>query len=1109
MFVIVIKLMMGQLLQFLIMLVISMLTFASVDHFYFATQKRAASTFYHSFLYRWNLLFGLITVTEKYDYDGDLVDQTVNWIMDSLFALITTTLLMNFLIAILVDMYESVKNEAGVMWCETQAQSLLDMDISGIEALRKKRLRRLQIVAKLGAFMLNKSKQVKAGVYLTDTETVRYELRNAEQESIQKLMRNAEAKKFCDSLLNSASKRHSQETINTATTANFARLKPWQLTGNGESTSNPFHSPKYFKRMLSLIYPEIGFDEAGLHARGRGESCLTMMIALCGLLTQSYTEFTKGDRMPITHEDFHWIRGNLISVINTWQMLDAMFVQLACLNVGTIASFRANMPVDLQSNSMDPDTVLSIAIAKCPYLLPSVDRQGADGRSLIELISSAGFNIGQFLQAENVPASLLGLIRANANDSLGRQLTKVICLTQHIGRLTFSLHLKPVFDSVRSALEVLFDIKTIGATGTYEAFLYNRSQKFSLNLSSQRHILRLCLMLRLPPGNPDNNGVACLLSTFNDLSQDEKECLESELNRSGVDDGMAVMVYFAPNLLQQMYATEKLKEGISFGLKAGLAALARIYSLVRKKLERYNLSGSGVHFVDLKHVVKHQWSAHHLMKAQLDVEFLGLESLVTFFSPRMIVRREKSLQLKLGGSNDKGRQSLAVQTRFSRTYSKINAGKVNEADLCLGNLPKQIKEPMSAKRRSLMSDERGVVVFVDGPDPDNLLCVLSCYHLLCKGQKHLHVVLTGRPADLSASCLTPSLLSKEFERGKNIKELLKSDPAKEVHKPKHSEAVLQDFAERLQQFLESCRVDLDLCTFYHGGIAPINLVSHEMHSRDFLFDRADLGGKGVEGEIMDAGAYWQIVSTLNGMTPDERAERLLNEILREPTQPLKTGAQLQEELLRGDSWVFICGGPFTPVHKILRQGGQDVADRIAAIYGMAGSWDIHKAHNQNMFANQFNFGCDMVAAEALFANKDSTFPTLDCPKFLIPTETCKHPKLCLTPRDMENYVENSFVSLLQYYQLWYDINNKRPFYLFDFSPVFAAVVHATSSLDPLEWIKSECSLNKHGTLMMVEQEGKTSSDDSTKTLLVASRDLSDTCVEKYYEMLTKLCANDQ
>jgi hypothetical protein len=85
-----------------------------------------------------------------------------------------------------------------------------------------------------------------------------------------------------------------------------------------------------------------------------------------------------------------------------------------------------------------------------------------------------------------------------------------------------------------------------------------------------------------------------------------------------------------------------------------------------------------------------------------------------------------------------------------------------------------------------------------------------------------------------------------------------------------------------------------------GGIAETNLVSHEMHCRDFVFDRADLSGKGVEGQIVDSAEYWNIVSSLNNLEPGQRTKHIMEDILRKPEKPLQSIGILAAEMKVGN-----------------------------------------------------------------------------------------------------------------------------------------------------------------------------------------------------------------
>jgi hypothetical protein len=139
----------------------------------------------------------------------------------------------------------------------------------------------------------------------------------------------------------------------------------------------------------------------------------------------------------------------------------------------------------------------------------------------------------------------------------------------------------------------------------------------------------------------------------------------------------------------------------------------------------------------------------------------------------------------------------------------------------------------------------------------------------------------------------------------------------------------------------------------------------------------------------------------------------------------------------------------------------------------------------------------------------------------------------MTPLDLQKEMPATYPSLIYYYQLWYDINAKRPFYLFDFVPVFAAITHMnagehgtkTKVCRPhieggtlVKWIPCVCRMNEKGTLLLEEKEEQEtkkvgvaidSDTDTHHTLYGACRDLSDECVAEYYKLLGQLKCGTQ
>jgi regulator of replication initiation timing len=174
-------------------------------------------------------------------------------------------------------------------------------------------------------------------------------------------------------------------------------------------------------------------------------------------------------------------------------------------------------------------------------------------------------------------------------------------------------------------------------------------------------------------------------------------------------------------------------------------------------------------------------------------------------------------------------------------------------------------------------------VFIDGPDPDNFICVLSAFQLLAKptGTK-LHIVLTGRPVNLHVNLLTGELMKEKLAAGAKFTDLLRAKDGDESH-AEHSQAVINDMLVRLEAFLCGVGIDRNRFVLYDGGIAPTAYVSHQMHAREFLFDRADLAKELLGGEeedyvagnqykVMSAETYHKILAILDAMPHDEKVK---------------------------------------------------------------------------------------------------------------------------------------------------------------------------------------------------------------------------------------------
>jgi hypothetical protein len=411
-------------------------------------------------------------------------------------------------------------------------------------------------------------------------------------------------------------------------------------------------------------------------------------------------------------------------------------------------------------------------------------------------------------------------------------------------------------------------------------------------------------------------------------------------------------------------------------------------------------------------------------------------------------------------------------------------------------------------------------VFIDGPDPDNFICVLSAFQLLAKPTgTTLHIILTGRPVNLHVNMLTDEQRKQKLAAGVKFTDLLRAKPEDESY-DEHSQAVLNDMLARLEAFLCGVGIDRNRFVLYDGGIAPTAYVSHQMHAREFLFDRADLAKELLGGEeedyvtgnkykVMSAETYHKILGTLDAMGTKEKASYLINKILRKPESPFPPIDAFVRNVAEDRNLCVVVGGPFTGLHQALLLGGPALKSKITSCHAMMGAWDIGKPNCVNLFKNQFNVGADLQAAEQMLVTPKeevgkATSPPSGFPMYLIPTETCKCPSLALTPDKLRQYIPQNLLwgqDVLNLYSLWYDVSGKRPVFIFDFAPVISACVIGSNSGsggggDIFTFERCNAMLDDQEQLLLTE--------DQTGVLQCAAREMNEAQTRGYFQMLSRI-----
>ena len=176
------------------------------------------------------------------------------------------------------------------------------------------------------------------------------------------------------------------------------------------------------------------------------------------------------------------------------------------------------------------------------------------------------------------------------------------------------------------------------------------------------------------------------------------------------------------------------------------------------------------------------------------------------------------------------------------------------------------------------------MLFIDGPDQDNFMCVLGACRLI-KSKHPIHVVLTGRPLDFRIPHITPAEFKKRMKAGMKLKDILCAKTTQTCD-TLHSQLGLNDLAVRLTEFLRSVGVTMDQSNIklYDGCIAPTTPLNHGIHCRDYLFDRTDMTEVDEAGkkEVLSGGQYYDVIERLDSKEAEERSKYICEKVMRSP-----------------------------------------------------------------------------------------------------------------------------------------------------------------------------------------------------------------------------------
>jgi len=389
------------------------------------------------------------------------------------------------------------------------------------------------------------------------------------------------------------------------------------------------------------------------------------------VLNNDYEAFTasQGGATKLTRQSFDELRVYTERILNEDpEAFDALVVYTVINDLGKIKAIVDLVQTKSGIQDIDHDKILTVALENHPELAPSFNRLPDRYKRLIVEGMKAKFNFGQFVQGENVPASLSGLVGLD-KEALDFYMLHVLYdiagAAGHVKEAGSLVVTEPTYQGFKQGIESLGKISAgEGVVAAYDDFLNRKGAVLHLDVNNTTEIavIRLSAMLRISDVKKSEQ----VLEVFNALEPNEKAILEKELNLSGVNDGHATLLYYAPAALANLIkALEDAKEADAFkkGLQIGLKVFARTFQLARIALK--GRQGNGVFTVDISKLAELAKIPQEFEKVAIDLERVGDDAKVIVSQPSVInvahfprvealseIPGQKVIPIGIGGGSD-------------------------------------------------------------------------------------------------------------------------------------------------------------------------------------------------------------------------------------------------------------------------------------------------------------------------------------------------------------------------------------------------------------------------------------------------------------------------
>jgi hypothetical protein len=478
------------------------------------------------------------------------------------------------------------------------------------------------------------------------------------------------------------------------------------LTGNVDATPEASISDQAEGTIGKHIFPNL--DKKDLIEFDR---TAVGILTLQWVANGDYESFTACQKGPtkLTPVSFVKLQEYTRSILQSPEDFEAMETFMVINDLGKIKGVVENIAEKSGVRDVDHDKMLLVGLGQHPDISPSFQKLSPHHKELILNGLKTKFNIGQFIQGENVPASLEGL-KGIDEESLKFYLLHALydiagAAGQSVQNGSVVMN-EPTYENFRLAINSL---EQLGEGRTpdeaYDSYLTQKAEKFSFDTSipTDRAITRICCMLRTSSTEQAQE----ISQVFAGLPQNTRAILENGLNMRGTDDGIATLIYYAPAFLanlQKKFGESGQPDSSKKALSLGLTTFARVFQ--EAKIANKGKDGGGVYTVMASSLAKvaaenpdklsQQEIRLKTVGGDAEVELIDVPTIDNEKFPKIVnlaeISGKKVVVVGIGGGSDCVQAALlaellkksekdcpcVISIRTEKTGSQSATGKVGE-----------------------------------------------------------------------------------------------------------------------------------------------------------------------------------------------------------------------------------------------------------------------------------------------------------------------------------------------------------------------------------------------------------------------------------------------